>query len=48
MHLSTQGMFLYNNKLYRQIYGVALGCPLAPKLANFLLGHMKKIKSWSP
>ena len=48
--VDLQGMFLYNNKLYRQIYGVAMGCPLAPKLANFLLGHMKKImfKQQSP
>ena len=27
MHLATQGMFLYNNKLYKQIDGVAMGSP---------------------
>ena len=28
MHLATQGMFLYNNKLYKQIDRVAMGSPL--------------------
>ena len=43
MHLSTQGMFLYNNKLYQQIDDLALGCPVAPTMANFLLGHFETI-----
>ena len=29
-------MILYNNKLYQQIDSVAMGCPLAPTMANFL------------
>ena len=37
-------MFLYiNNKLYQQIDGVAMGCPLAPEMANFYLGHFETI-----
>ena len=39
MHLSTLGMLLYNNKLLLRT--VAVGCPLAPTMANFLLGHRK-------
>ena len=35
-------MFSYN-KLYQQIDDVAMGCPLAPTMANFLLGHMETI-----
>ena len=36
-------MFLYNNKLYQQIDGITMGCPLAPTMANFLLGHFETI-----
>ena len=42
-HLSTQGIFLFNNKLYQQINGVAMGCPLVPTMANFLLGHIETV-----
>ena len=34
-------MFLYNNKLYKQVDGVAMGSPLGPSLANFFLGHLE-------
>ena len=37
MFLTTQGLFMYKNKLYKQIDGVTLGCPLGPTLANFFL-----------
>ena len=43
MHLATQGMFLYNNKLYKQIDGVAMGSPLGCTLANFFLGHLETV-----
>ena len=33
--IATQGMFMYNDKLYKQIDGVAMGSPLGPSLANF-------------
>ena len=39
---ATSGMFLYNDRLYRQIDGVAMGSPLGPSLANFFLGHLEK------
>ena len=41
---ATSGMFLYNDKLYRQVDGVAMGSPLGPSLANFFLGHLEKYK----
>ena len=33
-------MLLYN-KLYQQMDGVAVRCPLVPTMANFFLGHME-------
>ena len=38
---ATGGMFMYKDKLYRQIDGVAMGGPLGPTLANFFLGHLE-------
>ena len=37
MFLTTQGLFLYKNKLYKQTDGVTMVCPLGPTLANFFL-----------
>ena len=31
--------FIYNNKYYRQVDGVAMGSPLGPTLANVFLSH---------
>ena len=42
LKFSTSGMFLYNDKLFRQTDGVAMGSPLGPSLANFFLGHLEK------
>ena len=36
LNLCSQSVFLYNNKVYKQIDGVAMGSPLAPLLANGL------------
>ena len=41
MKLTTQGMFLYNGELFKQIDGVAMGSPLGPILANFLLANLE-------
>ena len=44
MHLLTQGLFLYNNnKLYQQMDSVAMGYPLVPTMANFLIRHIETI-----
>ena len=42
MFLTTQGLFMYKNKLYKQIDGVTMGCPLGPTLANFFLGCIEQ------
>ena len=39
--LATEGMFSFNNTLYKQIDGVAMGSPLAPTLADFFIGHLE-------
>ena len=41
MHLATEGFFTFNDKLYKQIDGVAMGSPLGPTLANFFLGNLE-------
>ena len=43
MHLATQEMFLYSNKLYKQIDGVSMGSPLGCTHANFFLGHLETV-----
>ena len=34
-------MFLYNDELFKQIDGVAMGSPLKPTLANFFLANLE-------
>ena len=41
MKLATQGMFLYNGKLFKPIDGEAMGSPLGPTLANFFLAILE-------
>ena len=36
---TTESYFIFNNKLYNQIDGVAMGFQLRPSLANEFLGH---------
>ena len=38
MFMATQGLFMYNDKLYKQIDGVTMGSCLGPTLANFFFG----------
>ena len=41
MKLATEEIeFSFNNVLYRQIDGIAMGSPLGPTLANIFMGHM--------
>ena len=35
-------MFLYNDRLYQQVDGVAMGSPLGPSLATFFLRHLEE------
>ena len=41
MKLATQGMFLYDGELFKQIDKVAVGSPLGPTLANFFLANLE-------
>ena len=40
---TSQTHFLFNGKVYDQVDGVAMGSPLAPVLANLVLGHHENI-----
>ena len=42
MFIATQGIFMFDGKLYKQIDGVTMRNPLGPILANFFLGHLEK------
>ena len=35
-------LFIFNEKLYKQINGVAMGSPLGPTLANIFLGYYER------
>ena len=37
MFIATQGIFMFNGKLYKQIDGITMENPLGPTLANFFL-----------
>ena len=39
---ATGGMFSHRGRLYQQRDGVTMGNPLAPTLANYMLGHLEK------
>ena len=41
LEFATSGMFLYKDKLYKQVDGVTMGSPLGPTLANFCLAHFE-------
>lgn len=40
--IATQGIFLYKDKLYKQVDGVTMGSPLGPTIANFFMGHLEE------
>ena len=42
MFLTTQGLFMYENKLYKQTNGVTMGRLLGPTLANCFLDCIKQ------
>ena len=39
LKIATSGVFLYKERLYKQVDGVTMGSPLGPTLANFCLAH---------
>ena len=38
---ATGGLFTFDNKLYKQIDGLAMGSPLAPTLSNLFMGVLE-------
>ena len=40
---TSESSFIFDNTLYRQIDGVAMGWPLGPTLANAFLCHYEKL-----
>ena len=47
LRYATSGMFLYRDRLFKQVDGVAMGSPLGPSIANFFLGHLEQYKLMS-
>jgi retron-type reverse transcriptase len=41
-HVLTVSHFSFTGKLYEQIYGVTVGSPLSPAIANFFLEDLEK------
>ena len=39
--LACEGIFMYKDKYFKQLDGVAMGSPLGPSLANFFLGYLE-------
>ena len=42
LQVATSGMFMYKDRLYKQVDGIAMGSPLGPSFANFFLGHIEE------
>ena len=41
--VTKESYFIFNGKLYKQVYGVAMGSPLGPILAMLFLYTLKRI-----
>ena len=42
--LPTQGIFMHNERFYKQVEGIIMGNPLGPTMANFFMVHLQR---WS-
>ena len=42
MEIATSGVFMYQEKYFRQIDGVTMGSPLGPTIANFCLAYFEE------
>ena len=45
IQLCSQIKFLYNEKVYKQVDGVAMGSPLAPLLANWFIASKENTQN---
>ena len=41
LQYATSSMFMYKEKIYKQVDGVAMGSPLGPTLANLFLANLE-------
>ena len=42
MLLATQGIFMHNERFYKQVKGIIMGNPLVPTMANFFMAHLEE------
>ena len=42
LEFATSSIFLYKDKVFKQVDGVAMGSPLGPTLANLFMAHLEK------
>ena len=48
LNYATSGEFIYGDKLYKQVDGVAMGSPLGPTLANLFMANLEKEWTLAP
>ena len=42
MLLATQGIFMHNERFYKQVEGIIMGNQLGPTIANFFMAHLEE------
>ena len=42
MLLATQGIFMHNERFYKQVEGIIMGNQLGPTMANFCMAHLEE------
>ena len=42
MLLATQGIFMHNERFYKQVERIVMGNPLGPTMANFFMAHLEE------
>ena len=40
--LATQGIFMHNERFYKQVEGIIMGNPLGPTMGKFLYGSFRR------
>ena len=39
---ATPGIFMHNERFYKQVEGIIMGNPLGPTMANFFMAHLEE------